>query len=678
MSASPSSRTSGRNTPQRPSTPDQTRSPMMRSSSLSVAPKSEYLRNALQARRAQQSTTPSPLDMRNASPPMSQLPDNRLTPTSPDVFDEFELSEEQTRPVSPIRRRRPSDGGVPRSKTNRQLTDEIEKLKEHSITSNMRVELLKKNNSELQYGMTKLKEKIQELEPLEDENTELQSENSYLSNKMQEMEEEMERLKDENEVLRKSNEEMLAINDECSSHFEDQDLAVQEAAEAIVALESEKAALAGVVQELKQRVSALEYDSARAGALIDGSPRCPSRVYSIDESRPSTSHFDSDYYSQPESPVAKNSRESRLSIIPGERSKKFLELTKEHRRSGIDLRKRMSTASLAASRIESSSPAPAVPRIPAEFQQQTAPAVEHVVPDKRSSKAPKRHRERRLPEHILQEALDISPTLSESVTSQSPTLLPERSRRPHLSEQPNESRRSSSQARTPTNTRPRPQQHSTVEIAPRVPSRRSSKQAHTNSSHEYLSQRDPHNPRQHRSESDMGSAETPRAEAEEWASMSSPPAPARSSLLSESSLTSEVDSHDKDRWWRSVQPLTHQTQTVQPQQHYQPPPHLVLDNPRLSEVAQQTPRSPTLTRSKSHHPDSAPGPHRPARLDTTGTSNVSSQNMPSRKESRRNRTQPNTPVASSPFLEKDFFFNATEDADTFMRKAKAKMLGGRK
>jgi hypothetical protein len=33
---------------------------------------------------------------------------------------------------------------------------------------------------------------------------------------------------------------------------------------------------------------------------------------------------------------------------------------------------------------------------------------------------------------------------------------------------------------------------------------------------------------------------------------------------------------------------------------------------------------------------------------------------------------------TSPFLEKDFFFNATEDADTFMRKAKAKMMGGRK
>jgi myosin heavy subunit len=650
---------------------------MIRSSSLSVAPKSEYLRNALQARRAQQSTTPSPLDMRNASLHVSQPADNMFATPSPDVFDEFELSEEQTRPVSPIRRRRPSDGGVPRSKTNRQLTDEIEKLKDRFITSNMRVELLKTNNSELQHGITKLKEKIEELEPLEDENFELQNENHHLNNKMQEMEEEMERLKDENETLRKSNEEMLAINMECSSHFENQELAVQEAADAIVALESEKAALAGVVQELKQRVSALEYDSARAGALIDGSPRCPSRVYSIDESRPSTSHFDSDYYSQPESPVVKISKESRLSITPSERSKKFLESTQERRRSARDLAKRMSTASLAALRIASSSPAPAVPQIPAEFQQQTAPAVEHTVPDKRSSKAPKRHHERRLPEHILQEALDISPTLSESATPQSPTLLSERLRRPRLSDQANELRPSSSQARTPTNTRPRHRQHSTVEISPRVPSRRSSKQAHTNSSNEYLSQRDLHDPRQHRSESDMD-AETPRAEAEEWASMPSPSAPARSSLLSESSLTSEVDSHDKDRWWRSIQPLTHQNQTLQPQQHHQSPPHLVLENSRLPDIAQQSPRSPTLTRSKSHHPDNARGPYRPARIDTTGISSAAPQNLPTRKESRRTRTQPNTPGTSSPFLEKDFFFNVTEDADTFMRKAKARMLGGRK
>jgi chromosome segregation ATPase len=233
----------------------------------------------------------------------------------------------------------------------------MEKLKELLMTSNMRVELLKKNNSELQYGMTKLQEKVEQLEPLVEENAELRDENIYLINKMPEMEEEMERLRDENEILRKSNEEMLSINEECSSHFEDQEIAVQEAAETIIALEGERVALAGEVQELKKRVVALEYDSARAMTLIDGSPRCPSRVHSIDESRPSTSHFDSDYYSQPDSPVVKPSKESMFSITPSERSKKFLDLTQERRQSARDLAKRMSMASLASLRVAGSSPA---------------------------------------------------------------------------------------------------------------------------------------------------------------------------------------------------------------------------------------------------------------------------------------------------------------------------------
>jgi myosin heavy subunit len=579
----------------------------------------------------------------------------------------------------------------------------MEKLKELLMTSNLRVELLKKNNSELQYDMTKIQERVEELEPLVEENAELRDENAYLSNKMQEVEEEMEQFKDENEIIRKSNEEMLAINEECASHFEDQAFAVQEAADAIVALEGEKAALAREkaalareVQELKKRVSALEYDSARARTLIDGSPRCPSRVHSIDESRPSTSHFDSDYYSQPDSPAVKSSKESVVSITPSERSKKFLDLTQERRRSARDLAKRMSSASLAALRIASSpSPAPAVPQIPEEFQQQDPQVVEHAVPEKRASRAPRRHRERRLPQHILEEALQISPDMPEESAEQAATPVPERLRRSQQSDQSSDSRRSSSHARTPTNTRPRHRKHSNADISPHVPSRRSSRQAHTNSSNEYLSQRDLqpqrdvqsqrdlHHPRQHRSESDMGSAETPRNEAEEWAPTSSPPDLARSSLLSNASLTSEVDTHDKDRWWRSVQPLTHSLPHAlsqsQPQQQLQqyPPPHQQLRDPRLSEVAQQNPQSHTLTRSRSHHPDNrAPGPPaRPAKLDTSSTSSPSNS---SKKESRKNRTQPSTPAVTSPFLEKDFFFNATEDADTFMRKAKAKMMGGRK
>jgi hypothetical protein len=596
--------------------------------------------------------------------------------TSPDGFDEFELTDEHTRPVSPIRRRRPSDVGMPRSKTSRQLTEEIEKLKDSLLTSNMRVELLKKNNSELQHTTTKLKERVEELEPYEEENNELQDENNHLRLKMQEMEEEMERLKDDNDELRRSNEDMLAINVECSSHWEDQEAAVQEAADAIIALEREKAALAVEVHKLKERVTLLEDDSSRASTLVNGSSRAPSIVYSIDESRPSTSHFDSDYYSQPDSPQVKRSKESIISIEPSARSKKFLELTQERRRSARDLAKRMSTASLAALRMASLKEAEDIPGVP-EFQVGAPKIVEHAVSDRRSSKAAKRYRERRLPESIFQDALEISPTMSEVTGPHSPTPVHDGLRRTSRSDQStgyrssNDSRPSSSQAKTPTAaTKFRHSQPFTIESSPQVPSRRSSRQPHTNSSNEQLSHCDHQPPRHRRSESDVGSAETPRAVTEEWASKPPPPVPARTSVISASSLTSEPDPQDKDRWWRSVQPLTQQQQAA-PQSHsqYQPPPHLPLQGTRPSGGGPQSQQSPTLTRSRSHHPDAL---GQSTRIDTNGASNAPQISM-----SRRTRTQPNTPAASSPYMEKDFLFNGNEDADTFMRKARAKLSGRR-
>jgi hypothetical protein len=669
MSTSPSSRGSARSTSQRPSTPDQTRPPITRTGSVSVAPKSEYLRNALHARRAQHAPTESPLGRRAASTPKPL--EIKTQRTSPDMFDKFELSEEQTRPVSPIHRRRPSDIGVPRSKTSRQLADEIDKLKNVLMDANMRVELLKTNNSELQYNVTVLTEKVEALEPLEEENVELLDENDHLKIKIEKMEEEMERLKDDNDDLRKSNAEMFAINDECSSHFENQEFAVQEAADTIVALERDKAALVGELQKLNERVSALEDDTSRASTLVDGSTRCPSRVYSIDDSRPSTSHFDSDYYSQPDSPQVRTSKESIISITPSERSKKFLDLTQERRRSARDLAKRMSAASLKALRVAIPSPAPQVPQIPEIFQQQIPQIVEQVVADKRSSRAPRRYRERKLPEHIFQDALQISPGLPDATAPRSPTPHAEGLRGPYRPEQPNGSRSSreslpsSNQVKTPTTTKSRHQRPSGAETSPRVPSRRSSRQANTSSSNELLSQRDVRNPRQRRqSEPDMGSPDVPLDNAEEWASMPPPPVPTRASVISQSSLTSEVDAQDKDRWWRSIDRLN------QPQpQSYQLP---VQHGARPVE-SQPQPQSPTLTRSRSQHPD---GHGRPARLDTNGASNESLRSG-NRSDARRTRTQPSTPAATTPHVEKDFMFNAAEDVDTFMRKAKARM-GGRR
>ncbi|KAF2830590.1 hypothetical protein CC86DRAFT_283667 [Ophiobolus disseminans] len=592
MSSSPSSsRGSARSTSQRPSTPDQTRPAVKRTNSASVAPKSEYLRNALQARRAQNTPTPSPLDMR-LPPPASKPYEVKPKSTSPDLFAEFALSEEQTAPVSPIRRRGPGDIGPPRSKTSRELTKEIETLKDNLMTSNMRVELLKKNNSDLQHCVTELKEQVEELQPLEEENNELRVDNNHYKLKMQDMEDEVAQLKDENDDLRKSNEEMLAINVECSLHWENQELAVQEAADTIIALETEKAALAVEVHKLKERVSALEDNgSSIASTLVDGSQRCPSIVYSIDEARPSTSHFDSDYYSQPDSPQIKNSRESIISITPSERSKKFLDLTQEHRRSARDLAKRMSAASLKALRLGSPSPAPAVPQVPVMYQQQIPRIVEQVATDRRSSRTPKRYRDRAFPQQPLLDALEMSPNTTGAAGAVSP--------------------------RSPT----------------------------------------------HQSDGLRGAEDTAQMGSEEWASMPPPPVPTRSSLVSVSDLTSEVDASDKDRWWRSIDRLN------QPATSQQPIIQFNAARPIDAQPQQpQLPLSPTLTRSKSHAQTLPDTPGRPARQDASGIFAEWPRSV-TRSDARATRTQPGTP-ATTPYAERDVLFNGSEDADTFLRKLK--------
>jgi len=529
------------------------------------------------------------------------------------------------------------------------------------MTSNMRVELLKRNNSELQHRVTELKEQVEELEPLEEENNELRDENNHYKTKMQDMEDEMAQLKDENDNLRKSNEEMLAINVECSSHWEDQEFAVQEAADTIIALETEKAALAVEVQKLKERVSALEDDSSRAGTLMDGSPRCPSLAYSIDDSRPSTSHFDSDYYSQPDSPQIKNSRESVISITPSERSQKFLDSTQERRRSARDLANRMSVASLKALRIASPSPAPSVPQIPEQYQQQIPRIVEQVATDRRSSRTPKRYRERQLPQQTLLDAMEMSPNNSPvGSEAATPRSLTHRTTRPPNGRSPNDSRPSSSGVKTPTTTtRPRSRQPSGTDISPHVPSRRSSKYAQTSNSSEHLSTRDHpshrdlRNPQQRRqSEPNIDAEDNPQVGSEEWASVP-PPVPIRSSLVSISDLTSEVDPSDPDRWWRSIDRLN------QPATSQQPRPAIEFNAARPTE-AHQPQDSPTLTRSKSHAQTLPDTPARPGISARSAT----------RSDARTARTQPSTPAAEASYNMGKDLFNGSVDVETFLRKSK--------
>lgn len=672
MSAPPSSRK------QRPSTPpNQSRPSIARAETASaVAPKSEYLRNALEARRAHNTPTPSPIHPHTAVP-ASKPAEIETFRKSPDLFADFALTEEQTAPVSPIRRRRPSDAGPPRSRTTREMTTEIEKLRELVMTRNMAIELLKKDKSELQHTSTKLRERVDKLEPLQDKNDELLNENAHLKLKLEEMEDELENLKDDNDSIRQSNEELLAINIECSSHFEEQDTAVQEAAETILGLEAEKTALAAVVQNLKKRVMALEEDSTTVSTLVDGSPKYPSRVHSVDESRPSTSHFDSDYYSQSESVRALASKESILSILPSEQSQKFLESTEVRRRSARDLSKRMSNASLNALRILNSSPTPEVPQIPTTFHQQLPQIVEQVATDKHVSKTSRRHaaRQSRHPP----EALKIPTSRAESAAQQSPTAQPSGLRGLYQPDRSNGSRSSreslskSTHAMSPiTTARPRSREPSGAETSPTVPSRHSSRLAHTSSAGEPLSQHTRHPLRQQRQyEASMGFAGPVNPRTEECASMPPPPVPTPTPSITASDLT-EADKRDPDRWWKNagqlnplqqaqLSPLAQNQTTNLPQfqgtigEAYQQ----YLTQPRT-----RRPRSPTAVRSQTRDGASA---GYTARYD--GHRALRQTNV--------TRAQPAPPAATGPFVQRDFMFNGAEDEDTFMRKTMGPM-GGRR
>ena len=365
MSTSPTPRRPARGTSQMPSTPTGLTRPTLPTTSYTLEPKSEYLRNALEARRAK--------DNASTSPPPERVPAPRSNSgtLAVDPWVEQAVSEEDVPQRTPIRRtRRPSDGIPPRMRTQRELQNETEALKATMFSLNLKLELLKKQNHDLKDQMDEANRRIEELEPMEDENLDLREDNDRLLLRMQDMEEDVIKLRDQNTQLRDENIEIIQIQTDAVAELDKQIGAVEEAADMILKLEDEKTLLKKEVLDLteqmeKDRKAASDAEYRHLGIDGQGTVKCPSRVYSIDESRPSTSHFDSDYYSQPSSPQITGGKASKESLSYSEPAKKFLEINMTVKRSVQDLKKRVSDVSMRRPKT----PIPEVPRIPDTYKE---------------------------------------------------------------------------------------------------------------------------------------------------------------------------------------------------------------------------------------------------------------------------------------------------------------------
>lgn len=476
---------------------------------------------------------------------------------SSDLFLEYALREEQMAPVSPIRRRQESDPALPRGKTNRELTDEIQRLKDSLMTANMRVELLKKDNSKLQHDLTIAKE---EFEPLEIDNDRLRFENENLVSQMKDMQKGMVRLQKEVIEQRESNKELIAINEECSAHWNNQEAAVKEAAEIITKLQEDKAALKNELLDLHSRVTALEKSSVPGGHM-DGPARGPSRVKSIDDMRPSTSNFgDSDYYSQAESPPQR-SNGSIYSFNASDRSDRFYELSKLNRRSAQNLQKRMSALTMKASVHLEESPIPDIPQIPLTYQREMREeeAFRHISKSQRSKRSSR----------ILLDAPPLSPPLRPATTAPMSSMM---SRHDELrglyhpdrtggSRIVNDSRPTSSHGSSAFASRTRSRQGSVAEgISPRLSNHR----AQTSISGERLTLRHAPHLSRPQSEYDVHTVNYARAEPfpAEWAAKASP----RSMSNTSDGLTTVADPQG---WLKDIQRLTEAQRQEQAQSQAQ-------------------------------------------------------------------------------------------------------------
>ncbi|KAJ4359765.1 uncharacterized protein N0V89_000321 [Didymosphaeria variabile] len=321
-------------------------------------PKSELLRNALDAKRQAHITpTPTPPDTRLAHA-------ETLKSAVSDPWLDNAKNEEDTMKTTPVRRPgRPSEGALPRMRTQRELQAENESLRKAQMDLKLRLEALSDQHNKLRDQNEQYVERIKELEPYAVQVDDLRHANNQLTLKAQDMEDEMSDLRDQNKLI-------LQISEETVAELGQRNEALEEAAELILGLEMGKGDLLEEIEQLKAQATKAQTDvryNTDACVTANEQPEYPTRVHSIDESRPSTSYNDSDYYSMPASPHGKPSQESMIFV--SDRAKKFIDMKKETQRSTKDLSRRLSDASLKQQK-KKKEPMPQVPQIPEAYRQQ--------------------------------------------------------------------------------------------------------------------------------------------------------------------------------------------------------------------------------------------------------------------------------------------------------------------
>lgn len=262
-----------------------------------MEPKSEYLREALNIRKAKDASPIYPPRPRTESPVPSK--------------DEFAVQSEDEGPVSngtgrrayrrisEVRDNRPINTSTHtpmRRPTQKERDVEREQMSKNNFDLGLRLTLSEQNNTKLLNELEEARKRIEELEPLAQENEDLREENDQLRLQLHRMEEDLAQARDDNN-------ELVLFHDELIVEMEKRDTGLEEAADMIYRLEQQNTELKDEVASYKAVTGGNgESDYYSTEAEGDSPKRQQPDLWSIPESRPSTGQCNSDYYSQPGSP----------------------------------------------------------------------------------------------------------------------------------------------------------------------------------------------------------------------------------------------------------------------------------------------------------------------------------------------------------------------------------------